>query len=259
MGMTNIEILSTAAPTDFTELWYDIATDDHFWLRWRFEFFLRGLRRVSLDPSLPLTGLDIGCGHGAVQRQLATSTAWRTDGCDLNKAALAVHTEFAGRTLYYDISDRNPALREKYDFVVLFDVIEHIEKTRPFLESAIFHLRPGGHVFVNVPASQHLYSRYDVAAGHYRRYNKPLLRQQLEEAGLDVRLMQYWGAFLLPALLARKLVVNGQNDFNDIIRTGFHPPNRLVSTLMSAALACENMLPPLPMGSSLLAIARKRR
>ncbi|HKT20748.1 MAG TPA: class I SAM-dependent methyltransferase [Stellaceae bacterium] len=255
--MAHIETLSTTAQTDFTEVWYDIADENHFWLRWRFAFFLREIRRLSLDPALPMTGLDVGCGHGAVGRQLAAQTAWQADGCDLNQAALALHSASARRVFYYDINDRYPSLREKYDFLVMFDVIEHIEKTRPFLEAAIYHLKPGGHVFVNVPACQRLYSRYDVAAGHYRRYDKPLLREQFEEAGLEVRSMHYWGAFLLPALAARKLIVDGKNASDDIIRTGFHPPNRFASTLLSVALACENLLPPLPVGSSLLAVARK--
>lgn len=256
--MAHIETLSTTTQTDFTEVWYDIADEEHFWLRWRFAFFLREIRRLGLDPALPMTGLDIGCGHGAVGRQLAAQTAWRADGCDLNKAALAQHST-TRRVLYYDINDRHPALRESYDFLIMFDVIEHIDETRPFLEAAIDHLKPGGHVFINVPACQRLYSRYDSAAGHYRRYDKPMLRHQLEEAGLAVRSMQYWGGFLLPALAARKLLVDRKNTSSDIIRTGFHPPNRFASMVMSAALACENMLPPLPMGSSLLAVARKPR
>jgi len=257
--MAQVEILSSSKPTNFTELWYDIADDDHFWLRWRFNFFLRTARRSGLDPSSPMTGLDIGCGHGAVERQLAAHTAWRADGCDLNQAGLAHHSGRAGRVLYYDINDRRPELRETYDFLVLFDVIEHIENTKPFLESAAFHLKPGGHVFVNVPACQLIYSRYDTAQGHYRRYNKALLARHLAEAGLAISAMQYWGFLLLPALLARKFYVDRKTSADDIMRTGFHPPHPLVSTAMSAALACETLLPPAPMGSSLLAIARKPR
>ena len=256
--MAHIETLSTTAPTDFTEVWYDIAGEEHFWLRWRFAFFLREIRRLGLDPATPMTGLDVGCGHGAVGRQLAAQTAWRADGCDLNQAALALHSA-THRVLYYDINDRHPALRESYGFLILFDVIEHIDEPKPFLEAALYHLKPGGHVFVNVPACQRLYSRYDIAAGHFRRYDKPLLRRQLEAAGLAVRSMHYWGGFLLPALVARKLLVDRHSTQSDVIRAGFHPPNRFASTLLSTALACEAMLPPLPLGSSLLAVARKPR
>lgn len=255
--MTQVEILSQSDPTNFTEVWYDLADDNHFWVRWRFNFFLREIRRLGLDTTSPLTGLDIGCGPGAIERQLAADTAWRADGCDLNRAALALHSGNAGRVLYYNTHDRRPELREKYDFLIMFDVLEHIERTEPFIEAAIHHLKPGGYVFVNVPALPRFYSNYDTAAGHYRRYDKTLLRQHLVEAGLTLCSMRYWGALLLPALIARKIYVDRISAPDDIIRAGFHPPNRIVSAVLSAALACETILPSVPIGTSLLAIARK--
>jgi len=255
--MAESEILSTAAAADFTEIYYDFASDGHFWLRWRFRNLLHAAKKLGLDPTSPLFGLDIGCGNGAVQEQLAAHTQWRADGCDLNRAALSRHVGHGGRVLYYDINDRRPELRDKYDFLLMFDVIEHIEKTTPFIESAAHHLKPGGYVFVNVPACQSLYSRYDAVQGHYRRYDKTLLRQHLVEAGLTLRSMRYWGALLLPALIARKIYVDQKSAPDDIIRAGFHPPNRIVSAVLSAALACETMLPSPPIGTSLLAIARK--
>jgi 2-polyprenyl-3-methyl-5-hydroxy-6-metoxy-1,4-benzoquinol methylase len=257
LRMTQIETLSRSSPTPFAELWYDIAGDDHFWLRARFAFFLRAVRNLGLDPRTFMTGLDIGCGHGAVQRQLAAHTAWRADGCDLNQAALSLHSGNVGRVLFYDTNDRRAEFREKYDFLVLFDVIEHIEKTTPFIEAAAYHLKPGGYVFVNVPACQRLYSRYDTAAGHYRRYDKKLLHAHLTEAGLTVSSLRYWGMLLLPALIARNVYVSGKSSSSEVIRGGFHPPNPLSSALLSAAIACEMVLPAPPIGTSLLAIARK--
>jgi 2-polyprenyl-3-methyl-5-hydroxy-6-metoxy-1,4-benzoquinol methylase len=255
--MTQVEMLSRSSPTSFAELWYDIAGDDHFWLKARFDFFLREIRACGLDPTAPMSGLDVGCGHGAVQRQLAAHTAWRADGCDLNQAALSLHSGRAGRVLFYDTNDRRPEFREKYDFLVMFDVIEHIEKTKPFIESAAYHLKPGGYVFVNVPACQRLYSRYDTAAGHYRRYDKKLLRAHLTEAGLTICALRYWGMLLLPALIARNAYVSFKDSSTEVIRAGFHPPNRWLSALLSGAMACEMILPVPPIGTSLLAIARK--
>ena len=72
----------------------------------------------------------------------------------------------------YNIHDRAPDLAARYDAIILFDVIEHIESPAEFLASALYHLKPGGRVFINVPALQSLYSKFDVAVGHYRRYSK---------------------------------------------------------------------------------------
>lgn len=255
--MTQIEILSQSNPADFTDVWYDLAENDHFWMRARFDFFLREARRCGLDTTKPLRGLDIGCGHGAVQRQLLAQTAWRADGCDLNQSALARRADRGGRVLYYDINDRRPELREAYDYLVLFDVIEHIAETKPFIEAATFHLKSGGYVFVNVPACQRLFSRYDTAAGHHRRYDKKMLRAELAAAGLRLCVLNYWGALLLPALIARNLYISSKHDAADIIRSGFHPPGRWAGALLQAAITCERLLPRFPLGTSLLAIARK--
>jgi SAM-dependent methyltransferase len=252
-----LEVLSAPQQIDFAEDWYDIAGEDHFWLRWRFHFFLKELRRLQLGLRQPWLGLDIGCGRGVVQRQLEQATAWRIDGCDLNAGALALHKGTAGRALYYDITERRSEFREAYDFIVLFDVVEHIAETRPFIAAAVHHLKPGGYAFVNVPACQALYSRYDTVVGHCRRYDQPLLRRHLEEGGLEIAGLSYWGFSLLPAALARKLYVDRRGTSEQIVKNGFAPPGRWASALLSSALAAESIFPAPPIGTSLLAIARR--
>ena len=62
-----------------------------------------------------------------------------------------------------------------FDAILYIDVIEHIEHDREELARAAKLLAPGGHLIVLVPANQSLYSPFDKAIGHYRRYNKPRL------------------------------------------------------------------------------------
>lgn len=256
--MANIEMLSDDDPTDFSEIWYDIADDDHFWMRWRFTVLTDEMRRLGIDMSTPAAGLDIGCGHGAMLRQLSKHTAWRIDGCDLNKTALLRSASHNGRILFYNIHTRNPALCEQYDYLFLFDVIEHIQKTNEFIESALFHLKPGGYVFVNVPALQILYSKYDAAVGHCRRYDRALLRAQLMTAGLAICTIRYWGMMLIPVALARKLYLSAIHNLDQIPKAGFQPPGALSVRLLSALEGVEHaMFKHQPVGTSLLAVARK--
>jgi SAM-dependent methyltransferase len=65
---------------------------------------------------------------------------------------------------------------EKYDAILYIDVIEHIEKDGEELAYARELLADGGHLIVLVPAHQSLFSPFDKAIGHYRRYNKKMLR-----------------------------------------------------------------------------------
>ena len=65
---------------------------------------------------------------------------------------------------------------EKYDAILYIDVIEHIEHDAEELAYTSQLLVEGGHLIVLVPANQSFYSPFDKAIGHYRRYNKKMLR-----------------------------------------------------------------------------------
>ncbi len=61
---------------------------------------------------------------------------------------------------------------EKFDSILYIDVLEHIEDDRAEVLAAARHLRAGGHLIVLAPAHQFLYTPFDKAIGHFRRYNK---------------------------------------------------------------------------------------
>jgi 2-polyprenyl-3-methyl-5-hydroxy-6-metoxy-1,4-benzoquinol methylase len=256
--LAEIEVLSSDDPGEFPEVWYELAGDDHFWIRWRFAVLSQEIHRLGIDTSLPMKGLDIGCGHGALLRQLSASTAWDVDGCDLKREASPLISGHKGRVFFYNIHDRTTEFFEKYDFLVLFDVIEHIKDTKTFIESATYHLKPGGYVFINVPALQSLYSKYDAVQGHFRRYNVPLLRAHLTAGGLEVCSLRYWGMTMVPFALLRKLYVNRMTEPTKVMKAGFKPPSHLATVVISAFGMVENKLSfRQSIGTSLLAVARR--
>ena len=60
---------------------------------------------------------------------------------------------------------------DRFDTILYVDVLEHIEDDRGELAGAAARLRTGGHVVVLAPAHQALYSPFDKAIGHFRRYS----------------------------------------------------------------------------------------
>jgi SAM-dependent methyltransferase len=64
---------------------------------------------------------------------------------------------------------------ERLDTALYIDVLEHIEDDRAELARIAHVVRPGGHVVVMSPAHPFLYSAFDAAIGHHRRYTKATL------------------------------------------------------------------------------------
>jgi SAM-dependent methyltransferase len=61
---------------------------------------------------------------------------------------------------------------ELADTILYIDVLEHIKNDEAEMRIAAAHLRSGGRIIVLSPAFNWLYSPYDRAIGHYRRYTR---------------------------------------------------------------------------------------
>ena len=244
--------------TDFPEEWYELASPDHFWLRWRLATARRQIDAVGLARGERLRVLDVGGGTGVLREQLEAFTAWTIDITDLHPAAVSRARPGRGKNLRYDVTEERADMVGAYDAALLFDVLEHVDRPEAFLSSLARHLAPGGRLLVNVPALSALFSGYDVAAGHLRRYHRRSLRGEVEAAGLVVEDARYWGLSLVPLLLARKTLLGGRSG-PEVIREGFCPPHPWINTLLLAAMRVETaLLRRPPLGTSLLMAARKR-
>jgi protein-L-isoaspartate O-methyltransferase len=106
---------------------------------------------------------------------------------------------------------------ERFDTILYIDVIEHIEKDSLELESISKHLSLGGHLIVLVPAYQFLFSEFDKAIGHYRRYDKSMLRLSVPKYLAEKRLY-YLDSLGLCASLANKMLLKQSNPTVDQVQ-----------------------------------------
>lgn len=60
------------------------------------------------------------------------------------------------------------------DTILYIDVLEHIEHDEAEFARASERLIPGGHLIVLCPAHDWLFSSFDTAIGHHRRYNEKM-------------------------------------------------------------------------------------
>jgi SAM-dependent methyltransferase len=63
-----------------------------------------------------------------------------------------------------------------FDTILYVDVLEHIHEDYAELVLARRHLATKGNLLVLAPAHQFLFTEFDAAIGHYRRYNRTSLR-----------------------------------------------------------------------------------
>jgi SAM-dependent methyltransferase len=73
-----------------------------------------------------------------------------------------------------------------HDLVVCQNVLEHIEDDAAATAQMAEALRPGGALFLLVPAHPRLYGSLDRAYGHHRRYTPARLRRLVVQAGLEL-------------------------------------------------------------------------
>lgn len=95
---------------------------------------------------------------------------------------------------------------QKFDCITYIDVLEHIEHDAAELTLAASHLRSGGHLIVLSPAYPWLFSEFDRAVGHFRRYTTKTLRAVGPACLTPVRFF-YLDAAGMAASFANRLVL----------------------------------------------------
>ncbi len=244
-----IEYLSAPAAVSMADSWFEIASLEHFWVHRRFAV-LKRLAGGTINAAHEMA--EIGCGHGLLQRQVEDGFSKPVTGFDLNEYALKQNISRQSRVCCYDIFQCDPALRDRFDVIFLFDVLEHLADEQKFLNAVCFHLAPQGRLIVNVPAGQWAFSAYDVAAGHQRRYSMKALAAVANRSSLQVEDWTYWGLPLVPTLAVRKLWLMGKKGESEIISQGFDARSAALNRALALLSRCEP-LPQKLLGTSLMA------
>jgi hypothetical protein len=166
-----------------------------FWhrLRWR-------VVRGYLPQDEPFTIVDVGAGAGLLANYLANDRPRATYQFVEPIQSLRVnlrqkHGEQA------DVMDAPEFRSARY--VVLLDVLEHQEDDRTFLADLVAKMPSGSMLLLTVPALQRLWSPWDVALGHFRRYDKESLRASLEGLPLEVHELSYLFPEMVPLGIVR--------------------------------------------------------
>ena len=94
-----------------------------------------------------------------------------------------------------------------FDTILYIDVIEHIDADALEFSKAATRLAPSGHLIILSPAHQGLYSPFDAAIGHYRRYSRATLARLNDGTGLKLVKIFYLDSVGLAASVANKVLL----------------------------------------------------
>lgn len=235
------------------------AEDAHFWFR--------GLRRnarrlleTALAGRRPRLVVDCGTGTGRNLdwlRQLGPAV-----GVELSATGLSF-ARAAGRPVVQGSVARLPFPDEAVDVATSFDVLYCLDDATEALALREMWrvLRPGGIVLVNVAALDVLRGAHSTLTMEVRRYSRARLRGVLERAGFEIERMTFTNAPTFPVTLALRSFERLSGRAARASEADLRVPAAPINAIFNAALAAEGGLlryVNMPIGSSLLAIGRKR-
>ncbi len=162
------------------------AEDRYFWFRIRNQILSHFLTR--LDQHLPekYQVLEIGSGTGNTLRVLESACKrGQVTGSDLYLEGLTIAQKRVQLSLVQaDIF--NLPFSDTFDLICLFDVLEHLPNDSSVLQQLSQSLHTEGRLFLTVPADPDLWSYFDDASHHVRRYTYQGLQTLLIESGFTI-------------------------------------------------------------------------
>lgn len=240
------------------------AEDTHWWYRG-----LRGVmstllnldRAVHKQPRV----LDAGCGTGANLAALQQRGFRNGEGFDLSPIALEFCSQRGlTRVCQGSIIDI-PFADNSFDIVISCDVVTDAgtENEMTAFQELYRVLKPGGRLFLSLPAHEFLRSEHDRAVAVARRVTRREVMRKLSSVGYHVRRATYWNAILFPVVVAVRLLRReNEKDLQSAARSDIVVPPGPVNALLSGVMRLEQFLlrfVNLPFGSSVAVVAVKPR
>ena len=231
-------------------------------------WYYSGKRRFVRDwicrvrPPAP-TDVLLDCGAGTGRFALEMAPLCRVLVLDDHEEALRLlRTRFRADQILSLSGDQVPLPDGSLDYVTALDVLEHVPDDAAVVRGFHRLLKPGGIATVTVPAGMALWSDWDVALHHFRRYHRAQLRALFPGEAWEIFHVNYTNVVVYPAVwLVRKWRVlrTRLGWAATAARTEDRLPPRWLNGLLRATFVSMARWPvPFPFGVSLVLVARRR-
>lgn len=208
------------------------------WTVKKFESFLKG------------DMLEVGCGIGNFTNFLKKfGNVWAIDIVD-SYIKQTSRIEGGGINVGFGDIEKGKYFftKQKFDTIVCLNVLEHIKDDKKALENMYGLLNKNGQLVLLVPAFDFLMGEIDRSIGHFRRYDKKLLKNLLEDTGFKIiksRVINFLGG--IGWWISSKIFSSNKVNESNI---------KIFNLIAPLVLPIEDIFEP-PLGTSILIIAKK--
>lgn len=204
----------------------------------------------------------LDCGAGTGRFALEWQNRCRVTVLDDHEEALRLlRARFRPDQVISLSGDTVPLPDGSIDYITALDVLEHVPDDRAVVNGFHRLLKPGGVTIITVPAGMALWSDWDVALHHFRRYNRRQLAELFPKSVWDICHLNYTNVVAYPAVwLLRKLrrMRKPRADQPQVRSEDKIPPAFLNAMLKALFVSLGKTRMPFPFGVSLILVARKR-
>ena len=234
------------------------AEAHHFWFKGFRSFVAPALADVAAGRS-DLRLIDCGCGTG---HNLGLLTPHGSAvGFDLTYSGVA-RVRGGLPVAQADIT-RIPFRSDTFDVATSFDVLQCVPDDVAAVREMARIVKPGGHVVFTVAAFDALRGDHAIYWNEVRRYTPGRVRALLSTTGVQAQRVSFMFGSIFPMFAAARLLqrltrplrggVQGDID----IRVPAAPVNGILTSIVQAEARLARTM-PLPIGSSILVVARKK-
>ena len=177
--------------------------ENHWWYAVRRRLVHDLIERYTKGKGLTI--LDIGCGTGALTKELERYGS--TISIDFSQQAVDFCKSRGVKDVRLGSVEQTDCASDSFDAVLCLDVLEHLPNDETGIMEICRVLKPGGTAIIFVPTFQSLWSVTDEVSLHFRRYKLPVLLEKFERLGFTIERKSYFNTFLFPLIALVRISV----------------------------------------------------
>jgi SAM-dependent methyltransferase len=146
-------------------------------------------------PQIRGNALDLGCGAGLYSKWLS-DRGWMVDAIDVNQSPTIKNVRVSVCDLEVGLNFPDA----HFDFLMAWDILEHLANEEKMWGEIARVLRPGGMIMGSVPhgSDQRLYPynlafKHHIDKTHKREYNEEHIRTRMEKVGIALKATELVG------------------------------------------------------------------